>query len=75
MLPQTAAQKLLTSLAIPAGGVSVWPWHEDDGRVTMVVVINASYPVDERKIPQQFEGYNVRVERKHPTLVRAAVAN
>ena len=72
MLPQVAARKLLDSLHATPGAVTVWPWYEDDGRVTMVVVVNALLPFDERQIPTQFEGFTVRVERQFPPVVRAA---
>jgi hypothetical protein len=75
MLPQVAARKLLDSLHAPPGAVTVWPWHEDDGRVTMIVVVNSHFSLDETKIPKNFEGFRVRVERQSPPVVRAASAN
>jgi hypothetical protein len=69
MLPQIAARQLLDSLRAPAGAVTVWPWHEDDGTVTMLVVINPKAFVDERDIPKLYQGFAVRVEHRDAPLV------
>ncbi len=74
MLPQVAARKLLDSLHAPLGAVTIWPWHEDDGHVTMIVVVNAHFSIDETQIPKYFEGFSVRVEHQFPPVVRAAVS-
>jgi hypothetical protein len=70
MLPQIAAERLLESLNAPKGAISIWPWHEDDGRVTMVVVINSRYVMNESRVPKTFEGFDVRVERRDAPVIQ-----
>ena len=70
MLPQVAADRLREKIHAPAGAVSVWPWYEDDGTVTMRVIIDPAYWVDISNIPKSFQGFTVMVERRYPPVVR-----
>ena len=72
MLPQAAADNLRKTIHAPAGAVTVWPWHEDDGRVVMLVVLDPKHWVDTSKIPSTYQGFTVRVERRNPPVVTAA---
>ncbi len=69
MPPQVAADLLREGIPAPAGAVSVWPWHEKDGSVALIVVIDPNKWVDTSKIPSSFQGFEVRVEyRAMPTV-------
>lgn len=73
MRPQTVADRLRARIKAPLGAVTVWPWHEDDGRITMLVVIDAGTWVDTRQIPHEFQGFKVKVEkREKPVIHRLA---
>lgn len=62
MLPETAADGLRRSIPAPYGAVSVWPWHEDDGRIVMIVKLGPNQQVNARDIPSSYRGFEVRVE-------------
>jgi hypothetical protein len=71
MHPQIAANRLRESISAPPGAVTVWPWHHDDGHVTMIVVIDPQYWVDTGQIPKYFEGFDVTIEKRSPPIVQA----
>ncbi len=73
MRPQVAADLLRESILAPPGAVTVWPWHHDDGRVTMIVIIDPKYWVDMRQIPKDFEGFEVTVEKRSPPVIAHAI--
>ena len=69
MHPQTVAERLRARIKAPPGAVTVWPWHEDDGRIMMLVVIDSRVWVDTSPIPKTFQGFTVRVEKREPPIV------
>lgn len=56
----------------PAGAVTVWPWHEDSGAITMIVVIDPRTWVDLRQIPKEYQGFKVKIEKRAPPVVQRA---
>jgi hypothetical protein len=69
MHPQAVAERLRARIKAPSGAVTVWPWHEDNGQITMLVVIDAGTYVDIRQIPQTFQGFTVKIERREKPIV------
>lgn len=68
MSPQMIADQLRACIKAPPGAVTVWPWHDDSGHITMLVVIDADIYVDTRSIPQIFQGFTVKIERREKPI-------
>ena len=68
---QLAADKLRHSIAAPGAALTVWPWHYDDGRVVMMVVLDGW--VDAARIPTSFEGFEVEVQKDIKPTVHATI--
>jgi hypothetical protein len=73
MSPQVVADQLRKSILAPPGAVTVWPWHEDDGQVTMLVVVDTKIWVDVRMVPSEFRGFKVRIEKRETPTVRSSI--
>jgi hypothetical protein len=74
MSPHDAAISLLTRIAAPMGAVTIVPWHEDSGAITMVVQIHKRSNILRSRIPSVFEGFPVRVEDVEPPIVERMCA-
>ncbi len=69
MSPEQAAKELQGRLAIPAGSLTVWAWHGDEG-VRLIVRVDPQFPIEQIEVPSRFLGYEVEVERRQ--IVKAA---
>ena len=65
--PEAAAELLRQSIHAPQWAVSVWPWRES-GRVTLIIQVDAAFSLDKARVPERFEGFDVKTEiREIPT--------
>jgi hypothetical protein len=72
MRPQAVADELRHLIKAPPGAITVWPWHDDDGRITMIVVIDPAIWIDTSQIPVEYQGFKVKIERRPPPIVQRA---
>ena len=69
MSPEEVAKKLQARLGAPAGVLTVWAWHGDEG-VHLIVRVDPQFPIEQLEIPSRFLEYEVEVERRQ--ILKAA---